>query len=349
VILRGVKKIRRVARRLLGQMVNGPLILMYHRVMVSDIDPWSMVVTPELFEAHLDVLSHDAHLVRLSDLVEFAGTAELPPRAVALTIDDGYADSMEAAAPIMDRYSAPATLFVVTGRRADAVFWWDELERIFLQPGMLPRVFEWQYDGRRRRLNLVGDALYSKADAHRFRSWRAFENKPPTNRHRIFLELYRRLKTLPEEERAAQLDTLRNWAGLGADGREQYRLLSENNIRELAGCGPMELGSHTITHPVLSAMPEETQRREIENSKRWLENISGARVTGFAYPHGSPDTYTPRTVELVREAGYSFACVAHPGLIDPSVNRFKLPRLEVRNLSKDRFVRCLRDWFCDPR
>ena len=91
------------------------------------------------------------------------------------------------------------------------------------------------------------------------------------------------------------------------------------------------------------------QRREIENSKRWLENVTGKSVNGFAYPHGSPDTYTPRTVDLVRESGYSFACVAHPGLIDPSVNRFKLPRIDVQNLSKDRFARCLRDWFCDPR
>src|SRR5262249_1721621 len=278
VILRGVKKIRRVARRLLGQMVNGPLILMYHRGVVSDIDPWSMAVPPESFDAHLDVLSHDAHLVRLSELAEFAGTTELPPRAVALTIDDGYADSLEAAAPIMDRYEAPATLFLVAGRSADAVFWWDELERIFLQPGKLPRVLEWEDGGARRRFNLASDALYSEADAHRFHGWRAFEDRPPTKRHRIFVELYRRLKTLPEDESALQLDALRNWAGLGADGRGQYRRLSENNIRELAGCGRMELGSHTVMHPVLSTLPEETQRREIENSKRCLENITGKRV-----------------------------------------------------------------------
>src|SRR5262245_64342430 len=134
-MLRVVKKIRRIARRLLGQMANRPLILMYHRVVVSDVDPWAMAVTPESFDAHLDVLSHDAHLVRLSDLVEFSGTTQLPPRAVALTFDDGYADSMEAAAPIMDRYGAPATLFLVAGRRADTMFWWDELEQILLHPG----------------------------------------------------------------------------------------------------------------------------------------------------------------------------------------------------------------------
>src|SRR5262249_60698271 len=128
--------------------------------------------------------------------------------------------------------------------------------------------------GTQRRMNLAEDALSSKADAHRFRGWRAFENKPPTNRHRIFLELYRRLKTMPEDERAARLDTLRNWAGLGADGREQYRLLSENNIRELAGCSRVEMGSHTVTHPVLSALSEEAQRREIDNTKRCLANIT---------------------------------------------------------------------------
>src|SRR5262249_59754871 len=97
-----------MARRLLGRMVNGPLILMYHRVVVSDVDPWAMAVTPESFDAHLDVLSHDAHLVRLSDIVEFAGTTELPPRSVALTVDDGYADSIESDATL-DRHGATAT------------------------------------------------------------------------------------------------------------------------------------------------------------------------------------------------------------------------------------------------
>src|SRR5262245_57885096 len=320
-----------MAHRLLQHMINGPLLLMSHQVLISHVDDCSMVVTPESFDAHLDVLNHDAHLMRLSDLVEFAGTTELPPRAVALTFDDGYADSMEAAAPIMDRYGAPATLFLVTGRRSDAAFWWDELERIFLRPGILPRVLEWESDGARRRINLASDAVYSEANVQRLRGWRAFRDKPPTKRHRIFLELYRWLRTMPDGERAARLDTLRNWAGLSADGREQYRLLSENNVRELAGCGRMELGSHTMTHPVLSVLPEDTQRREIENSKRWLETVSGKRVNGFAYPHGSPDTYTSKTVDLVREAGYSFACVAHPGRIDASVNRCKLPCVEVQH------------------
>src|SRR5262249_55205931 len=147
----------------------------------------------------------------------------------------------------------------------------------------------WEYQGVRRRINLANDAAYSKADAHSLRRWRAFEDKPPTNRHRTFVQLYCQLRAMPEGERAARLKTLRSWAGLGADGREQYRLLSENNVRELASYGRMELGSHTVTHPVLSTLPEETQRGEIESSKRWLEDITGTRVNGFAYPHGSPD------------------------------------------------------------
>ena len=67
---------------------------------------------------------------------------DVPSAGVVVTFDDGYADNFHNAKPLLERYEIPATVFVTTGYLQDQrEFWWDELERILLQPGTLPRFF----------------------------------------------------------------------------------------------------------------------------------------------------------------------------------------------------------------
>jgi len=67
----------------------------------------------------------------------------------------------------------------------------------------------------------------------------------------------------------------------------------------------MEIGGHTVNHPILAMLDEEEARAEIVGGKRQLEEIIGAPVTLFAYPSGKPGRdYGPRDVRLVKEAGF---------------------------------------------
>jgi peptidoglycan/xylan/chitin deacetylase (PgdA/CDA1 family) len=88
-------------------------ILVYHRFGDKD---GKMVVTPDAFAAQLKYLAdNDYRVIRLSDLTDFlSGKAGLPPRAVVITIDDGYASSYHHAFPLLKRYGFPATIFVYT-------------------------------------------------------------------------------------------------------------------------------------------------------------------------------------------------------------------------------------------
>lgn len=104
------------------------LVLLYHRVGSIAPDPWSLCVTPEHFEEHLQVLQRYRR-VRLDQIVP--GERSWSGPRVAVTFDDGYADNFEIARPLLERFETPATFFITTGGiDSHLEFWWDELERI---------------------------------------------------------------------------------------------------------------------------------------------------------------------------------------------------------------------------
>lgn len=106
---------------------RGALVLLYHRVADLPSDPWSLAVTPRRFAEHLEVLCAMARPVPLRTAAE----GRAPRRAVAVTFDDGYADNLYAAKPLLEFWGVPATVFVTTGGLDDGrELWWDELERV---------------------------------------------------------------------------------------------------------------------------------------------------------------------------------------------------------------------------
>jgi peptidoglycan/xylan/chitin deacetylase (PgdA/CDA1 family) len=110
----------------------------------------------------------------------------------------------------------------------------------------------------------------------------------------------------------------------------------------MAEDGLVEIGSHTVTHPVLATLPVTAQRDEIRQSKAGLEDILGCEVTSFSYPHGS---YTPETVDLLREAGFTQACSSIADVVWQSTDGFQLPRRIVKDWDGEAFARRLEEWF----
>jgi len=89
----------------------------------------------------------------------------------------------------------------------------------------------------------------------------------------------------------------------------------------------MQVGAHTVSHPILRTLPREEARREIEVSKQVLEGLLGANVDLFAYPNGKPgEDYGPESVELVREAGFKAAVSTQWGVSTQRTDVFQLRR-----------------------
>ena len=105
-------------------------------------------------------------------------------------------------------------------------------------------------------------------------------------------------------------------------GAQMRPLMSRDEILEWQRAG-LEIGSHTLTHPRLSAIPPDQARREIFDSKKILEDLCGRPVPHFAYPYGD---WNPAIRDLVAEAGYETATVASPGFNSFESDRFTLHR-----------------------
>ena len=320
------------------------LILLYHRVTDVRPDPWLMCVTPRHFAEHLEVLREHGRTVKLARLVRALMDGAPLSGSVAVTFDDGYADNIESARPLLDRYDVPAAVFVTSGFVGGGTeTWWDELERLVLGPGTLPEIVVLRVSGGEHRWELGAAARYGEGDAARHRHWSVWGGEP-TPRHSLYRSLHALLLPLPDAEQRRVLEQLARLAGAGSRGRATHRTLSSDELARLASTALVEVGAHSVTHPVLGALPPAAQRAEIEGSRARLEELLGAPVTGFAYPYGAPSTYTAETVALVREAGFACACTNVAEVVSPAADCYQLPRVQVQDWDGDEFARRLIGW-----
>ncbi len=117
------------------------IILMYHRVAEGGTDPFSLCVAPNRFAEHLEVLRKHVEPMHLRDFVAKLDNGGISRPTAVITFDDGYADNLKIAKPLLERHDVPATVFLTTGYLGgQREFWWDELDRLLLQPGVLPRI-----------------------------------------------------------------------------------------------------------------------------------------------------------------------------------------------------------------
>lgn len=302
---------------------EGTVILMYHRVADVRVDPWRLAVSPGNFREHLTVLDRHFEVIPLSRVLD---ASDGRPR-VAITFDDGYVDNLLAARVVAER-GLFATFFVVTGLIERPIgYWWDELDRILLGSPRIPS----RLDLRLEHVNLgvsFDDGSVELGDADR--AWKA-DQEPQTARQRAYRDAYGALRELDHGGREDVLDALARWAGTRRSLDEERRPLSRDELVELAALPGVEIGAHTVSHPVLSRLSAVEQWEEIAGSKRMLENVLGSPVLSFAYPHGASSDYTRETAGIAAAAGFDRACAAVGGRVCQPASRFELPRFMVED------------------
>jgi peptidoglycan/xylan/chitin deacetylase (PgdA/CDA1 family) len=340
--LRGLGKVRQIAGRIRERFGPRSVILLYHRVIETVSDPYLLCVTPQLFEEHLRVIREFCAPVRLGELARAVRDGHLPERAVCVTFDDGYQDNLYTAKPLLERYEVPATFFMTTGAIGrEREFWWDELERVFLQPGCRPDRLQLEVAGQRFEWNLGEAASYGERELHRDRAWTMVNTSDPTPRHAAFRAVYQLVQPMEEVHRRQVLDSLLGWASLPLSVRPTHRALEPAEVADLERGGLMEIGAHTVTHPDLSAQPAAIQRAEIQQSKADLQAWLGHPVESFAYPYGY---YSAESVAAVREAGFEYACACLSRTVRRRSELLLLPRVDVGNWSGGEFASHLKRW-----
>ena len=339
--LRAVGRLpRRALRRVRARLAPSVPVLLYHRVAEPDVDPWGLCVSPRHFDEHLGVLRRRGPVLPFSAAAAALRAGRLPRGAAVVTFDDGYADNLHAGLPLLERHGLPATVFLTTGDGGRArEFWWDELERVLLWPGTLPRRLCLDVGGVVVERDLGDAAAYTEADHHRHKTWRAWD-PPPTARHAAYLDLWERLIERPSREQRAVLDRLLAWAEQDAVVRPTHRTVSWEEAGALGRGGLVEVGAHTVTHPALPALSAEAQRAELAASREALEARLGCAVRTCAYPYGR---HAAETLAAARAAGFEAAATTEPRALRPGDDALATPRLAVADVDGDAFGAFLAD------
>jgi len=300
---------------------NGPTaVLMYHSIATRRRDPHELAVSPDHFAAQIEHLTGRAEVVPFRDVLRPA-----PGPRVAITFDDGYADNLHVAKPVLAAAAAPATVFIATDNVTDRTreFWSNRIEHVILDAPDRCAVLELEVEGRRVRVDV----------------------RTPEGRARALVVVHRMLRRRPLPEIETALRTVAEQMGSGEQLCAEHCMMTDDEVRALVSDGLIEVGGHTRSHVMLSAVPAAEQRREIGEGRAVLESIVDRPVMSFAYPFGAWGEYNRASVNAVRDAGYEAACTTRTGLVSPVFGRFRIPRFMVLDWDADTFAAALEHWF----
>lgn len=287
-------------------------VLILHRVLPK-ADP---LFPQELHARSFDELCGWARawftVLPLDVAVEHWANRRLPPRALAITFDDGYADNHAVALPILQRHGLTATFFIATGFLDGGRMWNDtviEAVRAARNPSL-----------NLRDLNLtdVGEVDVGSVQAKR----------------RAITTILAGAKYLPVERRQWLVEQVA--ARAGATLPDDLMMRSDQ-VRSLHKAG-MTIGAHTVSHPILARLSDDEARAEMRQSKQALEDLLGQRVGLFAYPNGKPgQDYTPVHADMARDLGFDAAVSTAWGAAAADSARYELPRFTPWDRTRLRF------------
>ena len=278
-------------------------ILMYHNFAGPGAsDPDALNV--EGIRRQFEYLRQHFRVTPLRQLAEELSSGKLADRTVALTIDDGRRNCYEFLFPLLKEFELPATFFVVSSFvRGEDWIWTDKV-------------------------------LWLSEQA----------NRPDELQREQLVATFRSLNRMAPDMRNAQIDV---WAKASSvdipkGPPAKYAPCSWSELREMADSGLLDVGSHTVTHPILSTITEEDSWDELTRSRAQIEQEMGRRVSCFCFPNGMPGDYRDSQIRQVEEAGYTCSVLAHTGFASAGSNRYRLPRIGVaRKSSTEEFSRWL--------
>lgn len=283
---------------------RGASILLYHSVAGNDVF-WNNVVDLDRFHQQVRYLAKRRKLVPLQQIIEKLYSGDpIPYNWVAITFDDGYTDFYENALPILEKYSAPATLFVPTGVLDNKYeLFIDTLNRIIINAS----ISELSLTFSNVNLNLPLGTVAQKRDA--------------------VLKIALNIREWDSDMRDRFIPELAGMCGVEDYSARQKIYATPDDLQQSSEL--VEIGSHTVSHCNLGAISTASAKTEVEDSKEVLEKAWRKPVVSFAYPYGKPWSFNEDIKKLLKESGYNCACTTAYGQVFSVSDPFALPRIAV--------------------
>jgi peptidoglycan/xylan/chitin deacetylase (PgdA/CDA1 family) len=231
---------------------------------------------------------HRIDFVSLDGMMDRLNSQARRPFA-AFTFDDGFADSLTNALPVMERYAAPMTVYVATGMiRHTMDAWWLGLAAWIKSRG---------------RIEIPGTNL-------------KFECPTMLSKKRSFCTIESRIHK--DYDLLPRVRSAMTAAGIDCRALLEREALSIEQLRQLSGHPLVTIGGHGDAHVNLARAPEEIVRREMISNRRFLEEITDMRVEHFAYPFGNARACGDREAAIAREVGFRTAVTTRCGTVFPN-------------------------------
>lgn len=290
-------------------------ILIFHRVLPQPDDIFPDEMHAARFEQVCAWLKAWFNVLPLDVAVQCMKTGVLPSRACCITFDDGYADNLEIATPILKKHGLSATFFIATGFLGGGRMWNDtvieSIRHCALPALSLPAIGEFTFNTQADRRRAV-DAILGKLK---------------------YLAPNQRLVAAEEIAVAAQVTP------------SNALMMTPDQVREMSALG-MQIGAHTVNHPILAKIALSEAEQEMRSSRDYLKDLLGAPIGLFAFPNGKPgQDYLPEHADLARELGFDAAVSTAWGVARAGTDPFQLPRFTPWDRSKFGFgLRLLRNF-----
>jgi len=215
------------------------------------------VVSVADFEAALLNLKENYTFVDYSQVHDYVlNGALLPPKAVHLSFDDGYAECFSVVRPLLLKYEIPCTFFLTTGLIDNHILFYRNKQSLCVE-------------------RLMGLAFQSAI-------FEGIPGDPPLNDKSAFISWLKDLRLSDEpviDEVCRVLDV--NWQ---AFLQQNQPYLTTKQIQQMHAEG-FTLGAHTLTHRKLMDLPSDVIETEIADSCRAVAAITGQNVVPFSFPH----------------------------------------------------------------
>lgn len=261
---------------------NSPLILMYHRVLKHELIPGTH---PDVFAEQIAYIKKHFNVINMSQLLMHLEQGNLPERVLVLTFDDGHYDFYTNAWPVIKQHGLTATLFVTTNFIDQQTWLWPDLLRYLLmnaKPGEV--AFE-------------GLGAVSISPANILATWNKLGD--------FCLELSSEDRNTFIENMASQLEI-----SIPENPQAPFTPTTWPQLSEMITEG-LDVGSHSVTHPILSKIKPDQLLSELIASKERIRAMLDIDAIGICYPNGMPVDVSP---EVQHEASkhYRYGVVAYP-------------------------------------
>jgi len=300
-------------------------VVTYHRVLAVPDELLHTEPDVERFREQLTFLLRHFRVLPLGEALAKCQAESLPKRALAITFDDGYSNNFSHALPVLQSLGVPATVFVATGYLNGGCMWNDTVIEAFRRC-------------RKPYLDLgnIGDGP----------GLGRFELTGSEAKRLGVAAVIAALRYRPTAERSALATQVAEQAEVAVP---TDLMLKFDEVRGLRRSG-VEIGGHTVNHPILARIPPDEAWREIDDGAAQLQGITGERPKLFAYPNGRPGRdFTPQHETMVRDAGFSHAFSTAEGICSAASDPYAIPRISLWQRSNMRLTANLMSLYARSR